>query len=287
MKTVKKSIEPSFLAAARHAKGTVGVSLAKLTLAQAIVLGAALVSWGAQPAFALDEAAPPGTTARVTAATAASSDVSDQAGQVSFGNESASTDARQVADWVVDSGDNHGMPFAIIDKANAKVFVFHAGGRLRGAASALLGLAIGDDSMPGIGERKLSSIRPEERTTPAGRFEAALDRNLGGKEILWVDYDTAISLHPVITSNAGERRAQRLATPSPLDNRISYGCINVPADFFERVVTPAFKGTKGIVYVLPETRQVRQVFALYDVRERLQALSQPAPVQTAAQAARQ
>ncbi|MDQ3060791.1 MAG: hypothetical protein M3R45_14945 [Pseudomonadota bacterium] len=263
--------------------------MARLTLAQGIVLGLAIASWGMQPAFALDEAAPPGATARVTAtaAAAAPSGVSDQAGQVSFGHESASTDARQVADWVVDSGDNHGMPFAIIDKANGKVFVFHAEGRLRGAAPALLGLAIGDDSVPGIGDRKLSSIRPDERTTPAGRFEAALDRNLGGKEILWVDYDTAISLHPVVTGNASERRAQRLATPSALDNRISYGCINVPADFFERVVAPAFKGTKGIVYVLPETRSTRQVFALYDVRERLQALNQPAPVQTAAEAARQ
>ena len=51
-----------------------------------------------------------------------------------------------------------------------------------------------------------------------------------------------------------ERRAQRLATPTPLDNRISYGCINVPVNFFKRVIGPAFKGTNGIVYVLPESR---------------------------------
>lgn len=94
----------------------------------------------------------------------------------------------------------------------------------------------------------------------AGRFVAALDRNFSGTEILWVDYDGAVSLHPVITSKAQERRAQRLATPSPLDNRISYGCINVPVEFFKRVVAAAFTGTNGIVYVLPETRSAQKVF---------------------------
>jgi hypothetical protein len=75
-----------------------------------------------------------------------------------------------------------------------------------------------------------------------------------------VDYDAAISLHPVVTSNAKERRAERLASPSPLDNRISYGCINVPADFFKNVISPAFAGSDGIVYVLPETRSVKLFF---------------------------
>jgi hypothetical protein len=185
--------------------------------------------------------------------------------RANFERERASLDARQVADWVVDSGDNRSMPFVIVDKADAKVFVFDATGRLSGAAPALLGLARGDDSVPGIGDREISSILPEERTTPAGRFVAALGRNFSGKDILWVDYDAAISLHRVITSNLKERRAQRLATESSLDNRISYGCINVPAKFYENIVRPAFTGTNGIVYVLPETRSPREVFGSYDV----------------------
>ena len=203
--------------------------------------------------------------------------------RANFGRESASAQARHVADWVLDSGDNLGMPFVLIDKASAKVFVFHADGRLRGAAPALLGLAVGDDSVPGIGQRKLSSIQPEERTTPAGRFVAALDRNLHGGPILWVDYEAAISLHPVVTSNAKERRAQRLATPTPLDNRVSYGCINVPVEFFKKVVSAAFTGTNGVVYVLPETRSAQQVFASYDVDERAQlraAAQQDVPAPT-------
>lgn len=177
-----------------------------------------------------------------------------------FAQEIASVEVRYVADWVLDSGNNGGLPFVILDKKDARVFVFHGDGKLRGAAPALLGFAVGDDSVPGIGDKKLSAIQPEERTTPAGRFVASLDRNLKGGQILWVDYDAAISLHPVITSNAQERRAQRLASPSPLDNRISYGCINVPADFFRNVISPAFASSNGIVYVLPETRSVKSLF---------------------------
>lgn len=222
-----------------------------------------VASFAAVPAFALDAGAPQGTAASVVAR--AVSDVRHRARQVNFEGESASADARQVADWVIDTDDNYSLPFLIVDKVSAKVFVFHADGRLRGATSALLGLAVGDDSVPGIGERKLSSIRLDERTTPAGRFVANLDHNLHGGEILWVDYDAAISLHPVATSNAKERRAERLATLSPLDNRISYGCINVPADFFKNVVSAALKARNGIVYVLPETRSPQKVFAFDDV----------------------
>jgi hypothetical protein len=186
-----------------------------------------------------------------------------------FGREQASRDARHIADWIVDSADNQGLPFVIVDKIDAKVFVFDPGGRIRGAAPALLGLARGDDTVPGIGDRELSDQSPETRTTPAGRFVAALGLDSHDQDVVWVDYDAAVALHRVITTNPEERRLERLATPTPLDNRISWGCINVPARFYENVVSPAFTGTDGIVYVLPETRPAREVFGSYDVEERL------------------
>ena len=185
-----------------------------------------------------------------------------------FGRERASRAARQIAEWIVDSADNLGLPFVIVDKIDARIFVFDAGGRLHGAAPALLGLARGDDTVPGIGDREYADMPPDTRTTPAGRFVAALGMNARGEDVVWVDYDAAVSLHRVITAKPKERRLQRLATPTPLDNRISFGCINVPAKFFDTVVSPAFTGTKGIVYVLPETRPGREVFGAYDVRER-------------------
>ena len=201
-----------------------------------------------------------------------------------FGMEVFSVESRKLADWVVDSADNGKLPFMIIDKVQAQVFVFDAQGQIRGASAALLGLAVGDDSVPGIGQRKLSSIRPEERTTPAGRFVASLDRDIHGQEVLWVDYDTALSLHRVVKGQPNERRAERLATQSPADNRISFGCINVPVKFYEQVVSPSFTGTNGIVYILPERRSAREVFGSYDVMDssRKQALAGVAPVTNSA-----
>lgn len=249
----------------------------RLGLARLVWLGAFGASLGVTPAFAQDGAAPQ-AAANVVAtstvvATAAPADLSAPVRKANFGQQVASPDARHVADWVVDARDNRGLPFAIVDKVDARVYVFYADGRLRGTAPVLLGLAVGDDSVPGIGQRKLSTILPEERTTPAGRFVADLDKNLHGKQMLWVDYDGAIALHPVVTSNARERRAERLASPSTLDKRISYGCINVPADFFKTVVSPAFTKTSGIVYVLPETRSPQTVFHSYSVDERDSSLA--------------
>lgn len=185
-----------------------------------------------------------------------------------FLDERPSPDSRYIADWVVDSGDNQGMPFIIIDKVDAIAFLFGAEGQLRGAAPVLLGMAVGDTSAADIGTRKLADIRPDERTTPAGRFVASLAKGLRGIEILWVDYEAGIALDRVSTSNTKGRRAQRLATVTPSDNRISYGGINVPVTSYENVVSPAFKGTNGVVYALPESGSVRGAFQSYDVLAR-------------------
>lgn len=182
-------------------------------------------------------------------------------GGANFRGEIASGDAREVANWAVSSGDSHGLPFMIVDKRNAKVFLFDGRGQLKGAAPALLGLGRGDESVAGIGQRRLATISPKERTTPAGRFEASLGHDFE-QDILWVDYDSALSLHRVIVGDRKDRRRQRLASASPLDNRISYGCINVPVDFYDRLVIPAFTATVGIVYILPETKSVGEVFAI-------------------------
>lgn len=183
-----------------------------------------------------------------------------------FGGESASVEAQQVANWVVDSGDNHQLFFVILDKKNAKVFVFDPGGKLRGATPVLIGSAKGDDSVAGIGGRPIAKVQPHERTTPAGRFMAEPGRNASGEDVVWVDYDAAVSMHRVRTLVPQERRLERLASPAVEDHRISYGCINVPVDFFENVVSPAFNASHGVVYVLPEVKSVAEVFtSVYDV----------------------
>ena len=177
-----------------------------------------------------------------------------------FAGEPASADAKRLAGWVMASADHGNRFFAILDKKNAKVFVFQPDGRLLGATPVLLGYAAGDDSVAGIGQRPIAEVRPEERTTPAGRFMAEPGRNTGNEEVLWVDYEAAVSMHRVRLNNPAERRAERLASPSPKDNRISYGCINMPPAFFETTLWPNFRQRGGIVYVLPEVKSLTQVF---------------------------
>ncbi len=182
-----------------------------------------------------------------------------------FGQQTPSADMRHVADWVADSRDNRGMAFVIVDKKNTAVFVFDADAKLRAATPVLLGGARGDDSVPGIGSRPIDQVRPEERTTPAGRFIGERGTNAIGEDVVWVDYDAAVSMHRVRTTNPAEHRLERLATPTTSDNRISYGCINMPVAFYETYIRPTFATQRAVVYVLPDVKPVAQVFGSYDV----------------------
>lgn len=176
------------------------------------------------------------------------------------GIASASSEVKYVSQWVVDSRDNGKMPYIIVDKVNARVFVFNAGGHLEGSTPALLGTTKGDRSPPGISKQNVTGISRAERTTPAGRFVASQGRTLHGELLLWIDYPTALALHPVVPGTSRERRAQRMASATSDDNRISFGCINVPADFYRTFISQAFAGNNGIVYILPEQSAAREMF---------------------------
>ncbi|WP_286186470.1 L,D-transpeptidase [Acidovorax cavernicola] len=171
--------------------------------------------------------------------------------------------AERLAQAAVAAGDNQSQPFAVIDKTAARLYLFDRDGRMTASSPVLLGLARGDDSVPGIGSRPMADIRAEERTTPAGRFDAEPGINTSGEDITWVDYDAAISMHRVRANNKSERRLQRLASATTSDNRISYGCINVPAVFYDAHVKPTFASRGRAVYVLPEmtTLEARFPFA--------------------------
>ena len=89
--------------------------------------------------------------------------------------------------------------------------------------------------------------------------------NARNEDVVWVDYDAAVSMHRVLTTNPQERRLERLATATSEDNRVSYGCNNLPVAFFEQVLAPTVRQEGAIIYVLPETRSAQQVFGSFDV----------------------
>lgn len=167
--------------------------------------------------------------------------------------------SRMIA-WIAAAQDNAGLPYAVVDKQTATLFLFDAAGTLRGEVPILLGVGVGDDSSPGVGAKDLSEIGPAERTTPAGRFVAKFGRAFGRQRVLWVDYANSVALHAVITTHPKERRVARLLSPSPDDNRITFGCINVATRFYTATLSPLFRRKGGIVYVLPDTRPLDDVF---------------------------
>lgn len=226
---------------------------------QAVLVWVIVANGIAVPGMAASVGAAPVGAAAPAPVSIAAAAAPDDAGR--FGDGTTSDDVRDTVHWVSASHDNHALPFVVIDKVNAVVLAFDGRGNLRGRAPALLGMARGDATVPGIGQRKLATITPAERTTPAGRFEASLGRDFE-QDILWIDYDAALSLHRVIKGRRVDDRAGRLASPTPSDNRISYGCVNVPPGFYDGVVKPLFTGTVGIVYILPETKPLRSVFAI-------------------------
>ena len=168
----------------------------------------------------------------------------------------------ELAGWVVATGDTEGYPFAIIDKDAAQVLVFDGDGRLRGAAPGLFGSAVGDHSAPGIAGLALGEIPGRDRTTPAGRFVGGYGPSIDAGRVLWVDHESAVSMHPTATCVHAERRPERLASPTPDDNRVTHGCINVAPDFYEGIVRPTFE-EGGVFYVLPDTMSLAEAFPDY------------------------
>jgi hypothetical protein len=172
-----------------------------------------------------------------------------------------STDVQQLLRWVHASHDAKGLPFAVVDKRNAKLYVFHRDGKLAGSTSALLGATTGDFIAPGVGERaQHGQVRDDERTTPAGRFVSEPGRNTSGEHVIWVDYDSAFAIHRLRPGRSHAAREVRLESPKAADHRVSLGCVVVPVAFYRKVVEGVLGKSRAVVYVLPETRSMAEVF---------------------------
>lgn len=170
-------------------------------------------------------------------------------------------DARELVHDVLKSRDHAGRPFAVVDKKQARIWVYDGSGRLRGASPVLLGQARGDDIAPDVGLHAQEGEVPfAERTTPAGRFAAEPGVNASGEPIIWVDYNSAFAIHRVRGGRALKPRLERLGSGDPADSRVSYGCVVVPVRFYEDVVQRWLGQGRSTVYVLPEQAPAREIF---------------------------
>jgi hypothetical protein len=173
--------------------------------------------------------------------------------------QTASAEVLETVQWVANSKDNAGLPFVVVDKVNAQVYAFTPHAQLKATAPILLGMGVGDKVLVSP-DAPMSAIPPDKRITPAGRYPSRLVKDNHGKTVLLVDGPNLITIHIVVKGTPAQRRTERLLSPATNDNRVSYGCINVPPAFFTTVVEPDFKPAKGIVYVLPEKTTPAQLF---------------------------
>lgn len=90
-------------------------------------------------------------------------------------------------------------------------------------------------------------------TTPAGTFpiKKMVSWRLNENMLAFIEGKaTIMAIHPLWTGNPDQHRIQRLKSPTPDDNRITQGCINVDATFFYSVLDNLPDGT--ILTILPE-----------------------------------
>jgi hypothetical protein len=180
--------------------------------------------------------------------------------------------------WVAASKDNAGLPFVVVDKVNARAYAFTPFAQLKATAPVLLGGGVGDVVLVSP-DAPMSAIPVQKRITPAGRYPSHLVIDNHGKTVLLIDGPNLITMHIVAKGTPAQRRAERLASVGSNDNRVSFGCINVPPAFFTSVLDPEFRPRQGIVYVLPEKTTAAQMFGF---QPRVVAPPLPQTIATAA-----
>jgi hypothetical protein len=188
--------------------------------------------------------------------------------------QSASSEVLATLQWVAASKDNAGLPFIVVDKTNARIYAFNPAAQLKATAPILLGMGVGDVALVPQ-DAPMSAMPPQKRITPAGRYVSHLVRDVHNKVVLLVDGPNLITIHIVAKGTPAQRRAERLASLASDDNRISFGCINVPPAFFTDVVDPDFRPGKGVVYILPEKTTAGQLFGFQPAVTAPPALTAP------------
>lgn len=168
--------------------------------------------------------------------------------------------ASAVNSWVQQSKDNAGRPYIIADKQSGEIHIVGADGTVKATAPALYGRKMGDGMS--IGE------------TPAGIFtihQEAAPASYGGdlQQFATAPDGDVYAIHRVLTNNKQDRPG-RLASPTAEDNRISLGCINIPADLYNKYLSGKFDGK---LYVLPDQRSLGDVFKGIDEQRAQQNLT--------------
>lgn len=160
---------------------------------------------------------------------------------------SVSQDANVTRNYVKANNDANGKPYVVADKQAGAIYLFDGNHNLLEQTPALFGANVADTKVDGA--------------TPAGRFNLSYAKydqypSYGGSIQIFDKMPNlkdgvqeVFAVHRVINM-PGQNRKGRLQSATVADNRISDGCINVPANFYDKHFEGEFD---GFLYVIPET----------------------------------
>lgn len=154
---------------------------------------------------------------------------------------------------------DHGLMLPIDPVVRAQLWMGLRQGLLAGTAA----LPTGPGGSPAPARSSGEHAVIDRRVDLGGARPSADVRRLAA----WIDHEAAVSMHRVRPGEPAERRLARLASPSQCDDRISYGCINLPSAFFDEHFWPNVGTGMSIVHVLPETRPLAAAFPALAARE--------------------
>jgi hypothetical protein len=165
----------------------------------------------------------------------------------------------------------------IMDKPNARMFVFNPDGSLFLQKKVLVGKDIGD-LYTGTGKYTPAGLfklglrdaeRSAEEAKTAGAYKHGkvfvLDKALGGEASVTI-------LHSVWTKEKdAQQRVAALKKEGGEDSRYSFGCINVDADTYNGLVTRNLKQMDGAsLFIVPDNqKQVKEFLAGTNVKDSL------------------
>ena len=170
---------------------------------------------------------------------AEAANLAPQAGEVVM-----SSAAKASLDHIIETNNNEGRPFVIADKKAGKLYLMNADGKVVDVTPALFG-------------KTPSDAAKTTGATGAGKYDLTYNRDIrlpSGYEGSVQSFDTGkngeqFAIHRVIDVK-GQNRQSRLDSATARDNRITLGCINVPAEFYNQYLNDELG---AVLYVLPET----------------------------------
>lgn len=139
--------------------------------------------------------------------------------------------------------------FLVADKTNGEILLINPVTGSIDRSPALYGRRIADSF---DFNRYDLELRTAPFITPSGEFVITKAYSTRLKKNIFIfmhGTNMLMAIHSVYLGAPRQQRLERLQTPTPSDNRITNGCINVPDEFWHRIEDLP-NGTK--LYILPE-----------------------------------